>query len=142
MEETTGALILLILLAGSIWLQFFLSKKENKWLGLMIPAICFIFSIITVLSLSMYSITEATQYSVVTEATQYSVINGSETHIETSGPVILQLERPSTMSMLVTALPVFLVTNIPTLIFLAIYFACREKLKTRTELDKMNIQDL
>lgn len=133
MEETTGALILLILLAGSIWLQFFLSKKENKWLGLMIPAICFIFSIITVLSLSMYS---------VTEATQYSVINGSETHIETSGPVILQLERPSTMSMLVTALPVFLVTNIPTLIFLAIYFACREKLKTRTELDKMNIQDL
>ena len=32
--------------------------------------------------------------------------------------------------------------NIPTVILLAIYFACREKFRKRSELDKMNISDL
>jgi hypothetical protein len=44
--------------------------------------------------------------------------------------------------MVASALPVFLMSNIPTLLFLAIYFACREKRKLRKELDKMNVQDL
>lgn len=51
-------------------------------------------------------------------------------------------ERPDIISILATITPVFLISNIPTIIFLAIYFACREKIKLRTELDKMNIQDL
>lgn len=46
-----------------------------------------------------------------------------------------QSEKPSMISMVVAVIPVFLVSNIPTLIFLAIYFACREKLKLRNELD-------
>lgn len=36
----------------------------------------------------------------------------------------------------------FLISNIPTIIFLGIYFGCREKMKLRSQLDKMNIQDL
>ena len=32
--------------------------------------------------------------------------------------------------------------NIPTVILLAIYFACREKFRKRSELDKMHINDL
>lgn len=35
-----------------------------------------------------------------------------------------------------------LLSNIPTIILLAIYFACREKLKRKAQLEKMNIQDL
>lgn len=35
-----------------------------------------------------------------------------------------------------------LLLNIPTIILLAIYFACREKRKRKTQLEKMNIQDL
>jgi len=35
-----------------------------------------------------------------------------------------------------------LLSNIPTLIFLAIYFACREKMARKAQLEKMNIQDL
>lgn len=35
-----------------------------------------------------------------------------------------------------------LISNIPTIILLGIYFACREKMELRSQLDKMNIQDL
>ena len=35
-----------------------------------------------------------------------------------------------------------LYSNIPTIVLLGIYFGCREKMKTRDQIDKMNIQDL
>jgi len=124
-------LLFLVFLAGSIWLQIFLSKKKNKWLGLIIPLICFMFSIMMIFSLAMYTNTAIT---LVTDN-----INGTKL---TDKTIILQSEKPSILSMLVTAVPVFIISNIPTIIFLAIYFACREKLKLRAELDKMNIQDL
>lgn len=123
-------IVLLLFIAGSIWLQIFLSKTKNKWLGLIIPLICFIFSIFTILSLSMYTTTRSTSMtqSIGVEVTDKTITS--------------QSEKPSMISMLATVIPVFLITNIPTLIFLAIYFACREKLKLRNELDKMNVQDL
>ncbi|MBE6069285.1 MAG: hypothetical protein E7211_16585 [Clostridium lundense] len=124
-------IVLLLFLAGSIWLQVFLSKAKNKWLGLIIPLICFIFSIITILSLSMYTSTGITS---VTETIDGVVVTGKT--------ITSQSEKPSMISMLATVMPVFLISNIPTIIFLAIYFACREKLKLRNELDKMNVQDL
>lgn len=36
----------------------------------------------------------------------------------------------------------FGLSNIPTVVLLGIYFGCREKMKIRAQLDKMNIQDL
>lgn len=36
----------------------------------------------------------------------------------------------------------WLLANIPTLALLAIYFVCRQKLHRRTQLNRMNIQDL
>lgn len=132
MQKTAIAIIIMLLfLAGSIWLQIFLSKKENKWLGLIIPIICFMFSIMIVLSLSMYTNTGITS---VTETIEGVIVTNKTT--------TLQSEKPSIISMLASVVPVFLISNIPTIIFLAIYSACREKLKLRNELDKMNIQDL
>ncbi len=124
-------LAFLVFLAGSIWLQIFLSKKQNKWLGLIIPLICFVFSIMAVLSLTMYTNTTITS---LTDVNDGAKLNDKIT--------IIHSEKWSMFSMLATVVPVFLISNIPTIIFLAIYFACREKLKLRTELDKMNIQDL
>jgi len=127
MQRTSIAIIVfLLILTGSIWLQIFLSKKNNKWLGLIIPLICFLFSIMTVLSLSMYTVNSVSE-----------TIDGVVVTHQTS-----QSDKPSMISMIATVLPVFLISNIPTLLFLAIYFACREKLKLRNEMDKMNIQDL
>ncbi len=37
---------------------------------------------------------------------------------------------------------VWLLGNIPTIIFLAIYFGCRNKQGRNRQIDKMNIQDL
>ena len=37
---------------------------------------------------------------------------------------------------------VLLLANIPTYIYLAIYFVCREKYHKKNQMDKMNIQDL
>lgn len=35
-----------------------------------------------------------------------------------------------------------LISNIPTIFLFGIYFACREKMKFLSQLNKMNIQDL
>lgn len=47
-------LVSLLFLAGIILLQLFLSKKENKWLGLILPAITFSFSIFIILSMTLW----------------------------------------------------------------------------------------
>lgn len=53
-------LFLLLIFAGFVWLQVFLSKKKNKWLGLILPFLCVVFSVITILLISSYSITTST----------------------------------------------------------------------------------
>ena len=45
-------------------------------------------------------------------------------------------------TMLLSMLPALILMNIPTIIFIAIYIACREQYKKSDELKKMNIQDL
>jgi len=42
--------ILLCLIAGIIWLQFFLSRSTNKWYGLILPVIAFMMSMIVFLN--------------------------------------------------------------------------------------------
>ena len=51
------AVFLVILLAvpiGSIFLQIYLSKKENKRLGLILPLITFLFSLISLMGMAVY----------------------------------------------------------------------------------------
>ncbi len=45
-------------------------------------------------------------------------------------------------NVLTALLLVFLLYNIPTLVLLVIYFACRGKYRRRREMEKMNAQDL
>jgi energy-coupling factor transporter transmembrane protein EcfT len=123
-------LFLLLLFSGVVWLQIFLSKKNNKWFGLILPFICLMFSLLIVLNISTYSSIQTT----VTETVDGVVISEETKQIES--------EKPGMLAILGTVLPVFLISNIPTLVLLAIYYASREKLKIRNQLDKMNIQDL
>ncbi len=99
------SLITLCMIAGIVWLQVFLSKKQSRWPGLLLPAICFCYSLLMVFGLAAF--------------------NGM-----TGGEVFLLVA--STL----------LAANIPTLVLLAIYFACREKPRRKKELDRMNVQDL
>lgn len=50
--------------------------------------------------------------------------------------------QPGVGQIAAVVIPVFLISNISTVIFLAVYFACREKRAQKTELEKMSIQDL
>ena len=122
---------LLLFLAGIVWLQIFLSKSNNKWLGLIIPIICFMFSLIMIFSMQVYT---NKGISTVTSTTNGVTV--------TNKLAAAQSEKPGIVPILAAIIPVFLISNIPTLIFLAIYFACRERIKLKKELDKMNVQDL
>ncbi|MEG0943794.1 MAG: hypothetical protein RSD07_02260 [Angelakisella sp.] len=102
---TIMLLIIIALLVGGVFLQIFLSKKKNKWFGLILPAITFFYSMLMVLSIA--------------------ALNGM-----TGGEIFMLFA--STL----------LISNIPTIILLGIYFSCREKMKIRCQIDKMNIQDL
>ena len=97
--------MLLILTVGAVVLQIFLSKRQNKWYGLILPIISLLFSLIWPLNMMV--------------------------------PV-----GGITMSFVFQMLIVFLLANIPTAILIVIYFACRENMKRKNRLDKMNIQDL
>ena len=88
--------------AGGILLQIFLSKRERKWPGLVLPLLSLLYSLLMACSAVAYS---------------EKII---------WGPILTSL----------------ILGNIPTVILLAIYAACREKRRKRGELDKMQIKDL
>jgi len=88
------------------------------------------FSLLIVLNISTYNSIQTT----VTETVDGVVISEETKQIES--------EKPGMLTILGTIIPVFIISNIPTIILLAIYYASREKLRIRNQLDKMNIQDL
>ena len=96
-------IVLVVFVVGGILLQIFLSKRESKWPGLVLPAISFLWSLLYLFNL---------------------------------------MDTGSVVQNILTALLTVLLTNIPTLVLLAIYWAVREKYRKRIELDKMNIDDL
>lgn len=102
---TVTFFLVLVVLVGGIFLQIFLSKKNSKWFGLILPAIAFLNSLLIILGLAVY--------------------DGMK-----SGEIFILVASA------------FLLSNIPTIVLLGIYFGCREKMKLRAELEKMSIQDL
>ena len=95
-------LFLLAALVGGIFLQIFLSRRESRWPGLVLPLLTFLLSLLNVLN------------------------------IADTGSV-----SENVLLVLVTVL----IGNIPTLVLLAIYWAAREKRRTRAQRDRMNIDD-
>lgn len=95
-------ILMLVLLVGVPVLQVFLSRRENQWLGLLLPMLTFLYSLVMVCSVTAY-----------------------EGGIPW-GPILASL----------------ILGNIPTAVLLVIYFACREKFRRRSEVDKTRIEDL
>ena len=93
---------LLVFAVGGVLLQIFLSRRESKWPGLVLPLLTFLYALLMACSAVAYS---------------EKII---------WGPILTSL----------------ILGNIPTVILLAIYAACREKRRKRGELDKMQIKDL
>lgn len=106
MALSFNTIILLLIVSLIIYLQIYFSKMESKWMGLILPGLTLIYSIIVVLNIA-------------------------------EPPVDISISKRIAM-----VLAAFLTSNIPTIILLAIYAASRQKLKRKSEIDKMNIKDL
>lgn len=106
MSRTITTFILaILLLTGIVFLQIFLSKRENKWPGLVLPIMAFLSGLLFPLNMAVPS----------------------------SGVSV---------GFIFQMILVWLLGNIPTILLLTIYFACRGKQRRKKQLDKMNIQDL
>lgn len=133
MVRTTIALFVpLALGAGVILLQIYLSKKENKWVGLILPIITLCISLIAVFSIAAFT----------TMTTTPQVIDENEMVIQEAAPENTAQPIQSASSLIFMIGSVFLLYNIPTAVLLAIYFGCREKQRQRKALEKMQAQDL
>lgn len=100
-------LISILMFVGLCFLQAYLSKRESKFLGWIIPGISFLLSLIWPLNVAYFPADGGMSW----------------------GPVLEMLL-------------VLLLANIPTYIYLIIYFVCREKYHKKNQMNKMNIQDL
>jgi len=126
---------LLLVFAGMIWLQIILSKKENKWLGLILPLIAVCISILAIFITPAY-VTTPERTVVEHRVTQNGdIFENVITNIPPQG-------SPGTASLIFTGMHLFVLYNIPAAILIVIYIVCRVKRKKNLELDKMNIQDL
>ena len=112
--------------AGLIYLQIFLSKREGKWPGLILPLITFSLSLVITAGILSYVATSTVQ-AIVAEYGE--VIQGD----------LSRFIHPD--SMILPAIRIFSICNIPTVVYLVIYIASRSRHKQRA-LAKMSVQDL
>lgn len=144
-------LFVLILIAGIfIVLQIFLSRTESKVPGLILPILSFGFSLLIVLSVaswvspgdqSTYTIEESVEVEENDETEEAVSVDegvfifGSEMEEETN-------QRPNLADGIISAVTIFLVSNIPTMIFSVIYFVTRKKMNEYKKIDRTRIHDL
>ena len=117
---------LIAFIVGMIILQIFLSKRENKWAGLVLPVISFSISLLALFGSLMY---------MPATFTETLFIDG-ELIERTTGQVI------PTSTIISTAIFTFLIFNIPTVVYLITYAICRDKHNKKRDLEKMRVQDL
>lgn len=131
---TLITLIIFIAIIGRIiWLQICLSKKESKWLGLILPILSFCFSLIITLSIYAY------QFNTVTSARIYNE-RGELVSESISDESQSQTENIS--SSIIGSVYAFFIYNLPTVVLLVIYFFHKEKKNRQLALEKMSVQDL
>jgi len=134
---------LVAVLAGAVFLQIYLSKRESKWPGLILPAITFAISLLAIMGMAVYTHTgTVTQVRVIDveleSMPQEESINGEfvTTMIQSEG------SREPAPGAIGGVIYTFTILNIPTAISLAIYKAARSKRNRLRNLEKMNVQDL
>lgn len=124
--------MIIVILCGVIWLQVFLSKKQNKRLGLILPTISILLSLLTVIGFSTYNTKTSTN-----SATYDELGNVIESKVN-----IAKDSKVNTTSLITGDVIIFLVNNIPTVILLCIYFGLREQKTVDKSIEKMKIKDL
>ncbi|WP_416324418.1 hypothetical protein [[Eubacterium] hominis] len=122
-----NVLIQVSFLVGLVLLQRYLVKQESKWLGWIMPMIFFLLSCLVVLGSLTYSNHSTT--AMLDEAG--NIIE--ESVVVTKQPWIDQL---------LPMISLFLMYNVPTIVFSAMCIVEHRKDKGKQQLNKMSIQDL
>ena len=124
--DSIALLLMIVVGVGLIVLQIFLSKKENKWPGLILPIISFCVSVVAVLGITLFSVNTATL------------------SVTTNGVLVEQAKAMAgnTSALIAMVVYTFLIINIPTAVFVVIYAACRKSNTRKRELERMSLQDL
>ncbi|MFR5361741.1 MAG: hypothetical protein ACLTGV_08480 [Butyricicoccus sp.] len=118
--STIISLIFLIaFVAAMIILQVYLSRRESKLPGLVLPAITFLGELFILLN-------------VVTNVVMTSVADNAVGGVDSYSVFVTVLNTVLTL----------LVISMPTIVLLVIYFLCRRRMNRKKQIEKMNIQDL
>ena len=102
-----------------IILQVYLSRRESKLPGLVLPAITFSGELFILLN-------------VVTNVVMTSVADNAVGGVDSYSVFVTVLNTVLTL----------LVISMPTIVLLVIYFLCRRGMNRKKQIEKMNIQDL
>ena len=122
-----------------VFIQVKLSRSKNKYLGLIMPVISFLLSILIILNIAAFTVFTSDS----TTTTEIITNNGIEEKIEESVEITENLGKGViTFDVAISMFFIFLVANIPTVILGGIYLSERNKLSTRKEIEKMKIDDL
>lgn len=136
-------IISLIFLVGItaiiLFMQIKLSRSKNKYLGLILPIISFLSSLLMILGMfSFFTMSSSTlvEGSMTTDNQTGEIVEEYKEIAESSEQE--ELEKDGFLGITYT----FLISNIPTAILAGIYISERNKLTRRKEIEKMKIDDL
>lgn len=130
--EIIKIFVLLIIFFTILKTQLYLSKKENKYYGLIFPIIILFFSIFLA-----FGFTPTETRVVTTEAVVGETKESEST--PTRNDVPLEIDSGSSG---LGILSTFFIINIGTILLLSIYFVCRSKQNRSIELKKMRASEL
>lgn len=151
------ALISILLpVALVVALQVWLCKRKTRWLGLILPVLSFLFSLLLVFSLGAFGLIQPGSGGSMTLDENGQVIqqtiteNGMTTVYDGEGNILDQYpaldaqEEQNRISMegLLAVGGIFLVCNIPTVVLGGIWLHYKNRRDFQDEIKKMNIQDL
>lgn len=151
-----------ILLPGAlvVALQVWLCRRKTRWLGLILPGLSFLFSLLLVFSVGAFGlINQGGSVGTLTLEENGQVVqqtiteNGMITTYDGEGNIIEQHPDPDAQEkqaaqeemfrhLLPSAVLLFLVGNIPTVVLGGIWLHYKNRRDFQDELNKMNIQDL
>ncbi|HAJ9305205.1 TPA: hypothetical protein HPU08_002886 [Listeria monocytogenes] len=122
-----------------VFIQVKLSRSKNKYLGLIMPVISFLLSILIILNIAAFTVFTSDS----TTTTEIITNNGIEEKIEESVEITENLGKDViTFDVAISMFFVFLVANIPTVILGGIYLNERNKIDVKKSIEKMKIDDL
>ena len=148
------ALISILLpVALVVALQVWLCRRKTRWLGLILPGLSFLFSLLLVFSVGAFGLINQGGLTLeengqviqqtITENGMTTVYDG-EGNILDQYPALDAQEEQNRISMegLLAVGGIFLVCNIPTVVLGGIWLHYKNRRDFQDEMRKMNIQDL